>query len=79
MRLQGLLYCWVGLMGLGGTVAVYLLVRAFPRAFSESGPAVAWPWRRDAGKASRLRGGLLFAAAVASAFVTVVGIFSLLS
>jgi len=79
MRLQGLLYLWIGLMGLGATGAVYLLVRAFPRAFSESGPAVAWPWRSEAGKASRLRGGLLFAAAVASAFVAAVGISSLLS
>jgi hypothetical protein len=79
MRLQGLLFLWIGLMGLGGTFVVWLLVRAFPQAFSDSGPSVAWPWRSEAGKAPRLRGGLLFAAAVASAFVAAVGIFSLLS
>jgi hypothetical protein len=79
MKLHGLLYCWVGLMGLGGTVAVYLLLRAFPRAFSESGPAVDWPWRREADRAARVRAGLLTGAGIASALVAATGIVRLLS
>lgn len=79
MRLQGLLYCWIGLMGLGVTGAVYLLLRVFPRAFSDSGPAVVWPWRRDAGRAPRLRGGLMAGAAVASLLVAISGIVRFLN
>ncbi len=79
MRLRGLLYCWVGLMGLGATVAVYLLLKVFPRAFSDSGPAVAWPWRQDAGRAARVRAGLLAGAVIASALVAAFGIIRLLS
>jgi hypothetical protein len=78
MKLRGLLYCWVGLMGLGATVAVYLLLRAFPRAFSDSGPAVAWPWRQDASKAARVRAGLLAGAGIASALVAATGFVRLL-
>jgi hypothetical protein len=77
--MHGLLYCWVGLMGLGGTAAVYLLLRAFPRAFSESGPAVAWPWRREAGTAARVRAGFLAGAGITSALVAATGIVRLLS
>jgi hypothetical protein len=66
-------------MGLGGTVAVYLLLRAFPRAFSESGPVVEWPWQRGADKAARVRGGLLAGAAITSALVAASGIIRLLS
>jgi hypothetical protein len=79
MRLHGLLYCWIGVMGLGFTLAVWLLLRSFPRAFSGSGPVVAWPWRREASGAARTRALLLAGAAVASALVAVAGIVSLLS
>ena len=79
MRLQGLLYCWIGLMGLGATGAAYLLIRAFPRAFSDSGPAVAWPWRREADKAARVRAGLLAGAGIVSALVAATGFIRLLS
>jgi len=79
MRLQGLLYLWIGLMGLGGTVVVWLLLRAYPRAFSNSGPSVAWPWRRDAGKSARVRGALMAGAGIASLLVAVTGIVRLLS
>ena len=79
MRLQGLLYCWIGLMGLGVTGAVYLLFRVFPRAFSDSGPAVVWPWRREADKAARVRALLLAGAGIASALVAATGIIRLLS
>ncbi len=77
--MQGLLFLWIGLMGLGGTLVVWLLVRAFPRAFSDSGPSVAWPWRSEAGKSARARGGLMAAAAVASLLVAVSGLIRLLT
>ncbi len=79
LKLHGLLYCWIGVMGMGFTVAVWVLLRAFPRAFSESGPAVAWPWRREAGTAARVRAGLLAGAGIASALVAATGILRLLS
>ena len=79
MRLHALLYCWIGVMGLGFTVAVWLLLRAFPRAFSGSGPAVAWPWRREVGTAARARALLLAGAGIASALVAATGIIRLLS
>jgi hypothetical protein len=70
---------WIGLMGLAAAGGVVFLLRAYPRAFVESGNATAWPWRAGASKAARVRGGLLFAAAMVSAFVAVAGIASLLS
>jgi len=79
MRLQGLLYCWIGLMGLAGTAAALLLLRLFPRAFSDSDPVVAWPWQRAQHRSARVRGWLLCAAAIVSVFVAGVGIASLLS
>jgi len=79
MRMQGLLYCWIGLMGLAGTAATYALMRLFPRAFSESDPVVAWPWQRSQHGSARVRGWLLFAAATVSACVVVAGIASFLS
>jgi hypothetical protein len=78
MRIQGLVYCWIGLMGLAATGGVLLLLRAYPRAFVESGPAAAWPWRTGASRAARVRGGLLFAAAIVSVLVAAAGIASLL-
>jgi hypothetical protein len=79
MRLQGLLYLWIGLMGLGGTLVVWFLLRAYPRAFSDSGPSVAWPWRRDAVRAARVRGGFVTGAGVASALVAAIGVIRLFS
>ena len=79
MRLQGLLYLWIGLMGLAGTVLVWLLLRAYPRAFSDSGASVVWPWRRDAGRSARVRGALMAGAGIVSLLVAVTGIVRLLA
>jgi len=79
MRIQGLVYCWIGLMGLAATGGVFLLLQTYPRAFVESGPAAGWPWRVGASRAARVRGGLLFAAAIVSVLVAAAGIASLLS
>ena len=77
--MRGTILIWIGLMGLAATGGVLLLLRAFPRAFVESGPAVDWPWRADAGRTARVRGGLLFTAVLVSASVAAFGIISLLS
>jgi hypothetical protein len=77
--MRGTLLVWIGLMGLAATSGVFILLRVFPRAFVESGPAADWPWRAGASRAARVRGGLLFAAAIMSAFVALAGIASLLS
>ena len=77
--MRGTLLAWIGLMGLAATGGVFLLLRAYPRAFVESGPAVDWPWRAGASRAAWIRGRLLFGAAIVSAFVAVAGIASLLS
>jgi hypothetical protein len=77
--MRGTLLVWIGLMGLAATGGVFLLLRVYPRAFVESGPAVDWPWRAGAGRAARVRGGLLFAAATMSAVVAVAGIYWLLA
>jgi len=79
VNLRGVLLVWIGLMGLAATAVSLVLLRRFPRAFSESGPVVVWPWRAGASRAARVRGGLLFAAAIVSAFVASAGITSLLS
>ena len=79
MTMRGTILVWIGLMGLAATGGVFLLLRAFPRAFVESGPAADWPWRAGASRAVRVRGGLLFAAAIMSALVAVAGIAALLS
>ena len=79
MRMQGLVYCWIGLMGLAGTAGVFVLLRLFPRAFADSGSAVAWPWQQSQRRSARVRGWLLFAAAFVSACVVAAGIASLLS
>ena len=79
MNLRGVLLVWIGLMGVAATAAVFLLLRLFPRVFSGTGPSVVWPWRRDAAKSARARGGLLLVVAVGSVLVAVVGIISLLS
>jgi hypothetical protein len=76
---RGTLLVWIGLMGLAATGGVFLLLRAYPRAFVESGPAATWPWRAGAGRAARVRGGLFFAAAIVSVLVALAGITSLLS
>jgi len=79
VTMRGTLLIWIGLMGLAATGGVFLLLRAYPRAFVESGPAVDWPWRAGASRAARIRGWLLFGAVFMSAFVAVAGIVSLLS
>jgi hypothetical protein len=79
MNLRGVLLVWIGLMGLSATVVSFVLLRLFPRAFAESGSASAWPWRADASRAARVRGGLFFGAAIMSALVAFAGIASLLS
>ena len=77
--MRGTLLVWIGLMGLAATGGVLLLLRAYPRAFVESGPAADWPWRAGASSAARVRGGLFFAAAIVSVLVALAGITSLLS
>lgn len=74
MTVRGTILVWIGLMGMAATGGVLLLLRAYPRAFVESGPAAAWPWRAGARRAARVRGGLLFAAAIVSVLVAVTGI-----
>jgi hypothetical protein len=78
VTVRGTLLVWIGLMGLAASGGVFLLLRAYPHAFVESGPAAAWPWRAGAGRAARVRGGLLFAAVLMSVFVAAAGIASLL-
>jgi hypothetical protein len=77
--MRGTLLIWIGLMGLAATGAVFLLLRVYPRAFVESGAAADWPWRAGASRAARVRGVLLFAAAIVSVLVAAAGIASLLS
>ena len=77
--MRGTILAWIGLMGLAATGGVLLLLRAFPRAFVESEPAAAWPWRAGASRAARVRGGLLSAAGVVSVLVALAGITSFLS
>jgi len=69
---------WIGLMGLAGALAVYGLLRLFPRAFSDSGPAVAWPWQSSSGRSDRARGWLLVAAILVSGFVALTGLVEIL-
>jgi hypothetical protein len=76
---RGALLMWIGLMGLAATGGVFLLLRAFPRAFVQSGPAADWPGRTGASRTARVRGGLLFAVAIVSVLVALVGITALLS
>jgi hypothetical protein len=76
---RGVLLVWMGLMGLAATGGVLLLLRVFPRAFVESGPAADWPWCSGAGSVARTRGVLLLGAGVASLAVAVAGIVSLLT
>jgi hypothetical protein len=76
---RGMLLVWMGLMGLAATGGVFLLLRAYPRAFVESGPAADWPWRAGASRAARVRGGLLCAAVLASVSVTAIGVVSFLA
>jgi hypothetical protein len=79
VSLRGALLVWIGLMGLAATAAVFVLLRLFPRAFSDAGPAVTLPWRRDTVRAVRARGWLLLAAALVSAVVAIAGVVSLLA
>jgi len=74
VTVRGIILVWIGLMGLAGTGGVFLLLRSYPRAFVESGPAAVWPWRVGASRAARTRGGLLLAAAVVSVLVAASGI-----
>ena len=77
--MRGMLMVWMGLMGLAATGGVLLLLRAYPRAFVESGPAADWPWRTGADRAARVRGALLCTAVLVSASVAAFGIILLLS
>lgn len=79
MNLRGVLLVWIGLMGLAATAASLALLRLFPNAFSETGRAFVWPWQASPSRPARARGWLLFAAAIMSILVAVVGIASLLS
>ena len=78
MTVRGTILVWIGLMGMAATGGVLLLLRAYPRAFVESGPAADWPWRTGASRAARAWGGLLFGAVLMSALVAVAGMASLL-
>ena len=79
MNLRGVLLVWIGLMGLAATAASLALLRLFPNAFSETGRAFVWPWQASPSRPARARGWLLFAVAIMSILVAVVGIASLLS
>jgi hypothetical protein len=79
VTVRGAILVWIGLMGLAATGGVLLLLRTYPRAFVESGTAAVWPWRAGSRRAARVRGGLLFAAAIVSVSVAAAGIASLLS
>jgi len=76
--MRNTLLVWIGLMGMAATGGVLLLLRTYPRAFVESGPAAAWPWRRDAAKSARVRGGLLIACALVSVSLASAGLALLL-
>jgi hypothetical protein len=76
---RGTILIWIGLMGLAATGGVFLLLRAYPRAFVESGPAADWPWRAGASSVARTRGVLLLGVGVASLAVAIVGIVRLMS
>ncbi len=78
MSLRGLLLVWVGLMGLAAAAIAWVLLRLFPGAFSDSGPAVAQPWQRDAGRQARFRGWLVAAAFTISALTGIAGLMILL-
>lgn len=77
--MSGLLLVWIGLMGLAAVAGVYVLLRLFPAAFSDSGPAVAWPWQRSSSRPARVKGWVLAAAALASVGTAISGIIALLS
>jgi hypothetical protein len=79
MNLRGVLLVWIGLMGLSATVVSFALLRLFPRAFAESGPAVAWPLRRAESRSARVRGWLIVVVVLVSAGITIAGLVSLLS
>jgi len=40
VSLRGAILIWIGLMGAAATAAVFVLLRLFPRAFSDNGPSV---------------------------------------
>jgi hypothetical protein len=77
--MRGVLLVWIGLMGLAATAVSLVLLRRFPGAFSETGRAFVWPWQGSPSLSARTRGWLLFAAAIMSILVAVVGIASILS
>jgi hypothetical protein len=79
VNLRGVLLVWIGLMGLAASAVSFVLLRLFPSAFSVAGPAFVWPWQASSSGSARTRGWLLFAAAIMSILVAVVGIASLLS
>jgi hypothetical protein len=76
VSMRGTLLAWIGLMGLAATGGILLLLRAYPRAFVESGPAVDWPWRSGARSVARIRGVLLLGAGAASLTVAMAGVVS---
>ncbi len=79
MNLRGVLLVWIGLMGIAATAAVFVMLRLFPRAFTQDGPSIVWPWRRDAARPARVSGGLLVVAAIVSVLVAVIGMITFLS
>ena len=78
MNLRGVLLVWIGLMGLAAAAVPLLLLRMFPRAFSDAGQALVWPWQTSASRPARSRGWLVLAAVVLSACVVIAGVVSLL-
>ena len=79
MNLSGVLLVWIGLMGLAATAVSLALLRLYPKAFSDAGQAIVWPWQTSASRPARSRGWLVLAAAFVSACVVIAGIASLLS
>ncbi|MBN2464949.1 hypothetical protein JXD38_04925 [candidate division WOR-3 bacterium] len=79
VSLRGVLLVWIGLMGLAATAASLVLLRLFPRAFSDTGRALVWPWQASASRPARSRGWLVLAAVLLSACVVIVGIILLLA
>lgn len=79
MNLSGVLLVWIGLMGLAATAVSLALLRLFPRAFSDTGHAVVWPWQTSASRPAKSRGWLLAAATFVSVLVVLAGLVALLS
>jgi hypothetical protein len=79
VSLRSAIVVWIGLMGLAATAVSMVLLRLFPRAFSESDRAFAWPWQAPASRSARSRGWLVLAAALLSVGVVIIGVVSFLT